>query len=168
VFRNVELLRPKKLSAWRKIAIGTWNSMGDPSVYGTLELEVDPTLAAIQELRKRTGVKITLTHFVGKAVGQALRKYPELNSILRFGNLYPRKNVDIFFQAATDDQGQDLSGMTVRNVDRKTLLEIAQEIETKAKQIRAREDQTFIKTKGLFSRVPGLLSRFFLSANRIL
>src|SRR5688572_361276 len=95
--KNVDLGPPLKLSSWRKIAIGTWRTAGDPSVYAIVEVNVEPALAYIEKLREKTGQKITFTHFVGKSVALVLSKHPELNCILRFGKLYPRKTVDVFF-----------------------------------------------------------------------
>src|SRR5690606_3945890 len=100
ISRNVNTHHHKKLSSWIKVAIGTWNSIGDPSVYGSTELCIENGLRFIDELQKTSGIRITVSHFIGKAVAETLRRHPDLNSLLRFGKLYPRKNVDLFFQVA--------------------------------------------------------------------
>ena len=38
---NLELVRKDDVSSFRKIAIGTWRTAYDPSVYGTVELRMD-------------------------------------------------------------------------------------------------------------------------------
>jgi pyruvate dehydrogenase E2 component (dihydrolipoamide acetyltransferase) len=160
--RNVELGAPIRLSSWRKVAIGTWRSAGDPSVYGFLDLDVGPALAYIEKLRAETGVRITLSHFAGKAVAETIRRHPSVNCILRFGRLYPRKAVDVFFQVASDDTGEDLSGMTVRQADRKTIPEIAREMEDRVRAIKQKRDTSFTKMKGTFDLLPGALASWVL------
>src|SRR5271168_4867669 len=104
--KNVQLGKALKLSSWRKIAIGSWRDAGDPSVYGILEFDVGPVLKHIEKLRADTGVRITLSHFIGKVLAVTFAKHPEINCILRFGRLYPRRTVDIFFQVASDPNGK--------------------------------------------------------------
>jgi chloramphenicol O-acetyltransferase len=154
---NAKLLPPLKISSWRKVAIGTWRSAGDPSVYGILELDAQPALVYLEKLKELTGQRVTLTHFVGKAVAQTLAKHPEINCILRLGKLYPRKAVDIFFQVASDTSGKDLSGTTIRNANHKSIVEIAQEMQERIHQIREKGDPNFRKMKNTMGIVPGLL-----------
>ncbi len=166
--RNVDLGPPLKISSWRKVAIGTWKSAGDPSVYGILDLDARPALAYIEKLRQKSGVRITLSHFAGKAVAETLRRHPQINCILRFGKLYPRKDVSVFFQVATDAEGEDLSGMTVREADRKSMVEIAREMEERVRVIKERRDQSFTRMKGTFGMLPGIFSRLILGVSGFL
>src|SRR5262249_20860453 len=119
-------------------------------------------LAYIEKVRAKSGLKITLTHLAGKAVAQVLANHPDINCILRFGMLYPRKNVDVFFQVAADDTGKDLSGMTIRNTDKKSLAEIAQEMQTRAQKIRKEGDPEFKKMKSTMGLLPGWATKFVL------
>jgi pyruvate/2-oxoglutarate dehydrogenase complex dihydrolipoamide acyltransferase (E2) component len=155
--KNVNLGPASRLSPWRKIAIGTWKTTGDPSVYGILELEVENALEYLEKIRTTTGQKLTLTHFVGKACAQMIEKHPEINSILRFGKIYPRKSIDIFFQVASDDQGKDLTGMTIRQANEKSLIQISQEMTTQVEIIRKKDDPAYRKSKNTISKFPGLL-----------
>lgn len=156
--KNVDLGAPLKLTPFRKIAIGTWRSAGDPSVYGIMQYDVRPALEYLEKLRERTGEKLTLTHFVGKSVSHILKQHPELNSILRFGRLYPRRSIDIFFQVASDTKGDDLSGTTIRNADQKSIQEIARELQGSARTIREKGDPAFKKMKQSLKLLPGWLS----------
>ena len=48
------ILQPKqKLSSMRKLAIGTWRTTYDPSVYGSMSLRMDKTLEYLEEFRKK-------------------------------------------------------------------------------------------------------------------
>lgn len=160
--KNIDLAPPLRLSSWRKIAIGTWRDAGDPSVYSVLEVDMGPALAYLERLRAKTGAKLTLTHFVGKAVANTLSRHPDINCILRFGRLYPRKDVDVFFQVASDVGGKDLSGMTIRRADTKSILEFALEMQARTHRIRTEGDPEFKKMKSTMGGLPGWASRFIL------
>lgn len=160
--KNIEYGKPLKISAWRKIAIGTWKTVGDPSVYGALDLDCEQVLKFIEKKRAESGVKITLTHAVGKAIAHTIQKHPEINCVLRFGKLYPRKTVDVFFQVATDEKGEDLSGAVIRNADQKSIVDIARELEESARKIRTKEDQTYTKFKNMTKSLPGMFASTLL------
>lgn len=166
--KNVQYSHKKKLSAWRKIAIGTWTWAGDPSVYGTLELSVDKALQYIKNKSELTSERITLTHFFGKAIAEVYKKYPDLNCVLRFGYLHQRKNVDIFFQAVSNQQGEDLSGVTIRNIDQKSLIEIASEMNHKSQKLKTDGDHDDYSIKNFFRLVPPFLTRFLLNTTAII
>src|SRR5437879_11929683 len=100
---NLQLRKKDKLSSFRKIAIGTWTSVGDPSVYGTLKLRADKTLAYIDEFRKRTGKRLTISHLMAKAVSIVFSEMPDANAILRFNRIYLRQDIGVFFQVEMRD-----------------------------------------------------------------
>lgn len=157
--RNVALGPALRVSSWRKVAIGTWSRAGDPSVYTSGDIPAEPILAWIEKARAESGRRITLTHFFGKAVAETIRRHPDINCVLRFGRLYPRKHVDIFFQVASDETGEDLSGTTIRDIDQKSVIEIATEMEERVKAIRTRTDKTFKQVKATMGLLPGFLAR---------
>jgi len=162
ISKNVKLHPPLKISSWRKVAIGTWRTAGDPSVYGMIEIDVQPALDYLEKLKAKTQARITLTHFFGKVMALALKKHPEINCILRFGKLYPRQSVDIFFQVASDEGGKDLSGTTVRNAHQKSIPEIAQEMDQKVREIREKGDPSFKKMKNTMGLLPDLWIGFII------
>lgn len=161
--KNIDLGKPLRLSAFRKVAIGTWRTAGDPSVYGFSDMEVEPALAYIEKLKAKSGQKVTLTHFTGKAMAETIRRHPQINCMLRWGRLYPRKTVDVFFQVATDTAGEDLSGMTIRSADQKSIPEIAREMQEKVEQIRLKGDPAFKKMKKSMGMLPGFLTGFVIT-----
>jgi pyruvate dehydrogenase E2 component (dihydrolipoamide acetyltransferase) len=161
--RNVRLGPPLRTSSWRKIAIGTWQSCGDPSVYSAVELEAARALDYIERKQRETGERITLTHFVGKAVALVIAQHPEINCLLRFGRLYPRQSVDVFFQVASDKKGKDLSGTTIRDADKKAIAEFAREMHGQVRVIREQGDPGFKKMKKTMGGVPGWATRYLLN-----
>lgn len=72
---NVDAVRMRALSPFRRIALGTWRTPMDPQIYGTLKLRMEPALAYIEDARHRTGQHVTITHMVGSAC-RAIRSAP--------------------------------------------------------------------------------------------
>jgi pyruvate/2-oxoglutarate dehydrogenase complex dihydrolipoamide acyltransferase (E2) component len=166
--QNVALGPPLRLSPWRKVAMGTWRDCGDPSVYAFLDIDVAPAQAYLRKVRDEQGVNATLTHFFGRVIAETLARHPQINCLLRWGRLYPRKNVDVFFQVASDMKGEDLSGMTVRNADRKTVADIAKEMGSQVKRIKSNQDESYRQMKGLMGLLPGWLVRYAINASSFL
>lgn len=161
--QNIKFKGPAKLSAFRKVALGTWKTVGDPSVYAEFELDVEPALDYLLNVGEAHQKKLTMTHFVGKACAETIRRHPELNCMLRWGKLYRRENIDIFFQVASDAKGEDLSGTTVRSIDQKNICEIADEMQKKVKRIRETGDIDYKEMKKTMKTIPAILSRTLLN-----
>lgn len=161
--RNVSLGAPIRLSSFRKVALGTWRTVGDPSVYSFMDFDVTAAQRYLDKIREKSGLKVTLTHFVGKAAAETIRRHPELNCILRYGAIYPRKSVDIFFQVASDVKGEDLSGMTIRHADEKSIADFAGEMQKKVEDIRIKGDPAFKKMKSTMKLLPAWASRWMIS-----
>ena len=154
---NLELIEKTDVSSFRKIAIGTWRTGGDPTVYGAIELRMERALAYIDEFRRRTGKRLTISHLMAKAVALTLREMPDANAILRRNRIYLRKVIGVFFQVAMTDGGDgkaDLSGATLYGVDQLSLLEICDQFEAKVEKVRTRKDEVLEKTRGMFLKLP--------------
>ena len=152
--RNVRFSKKLKMSSWRKAAIGTWQVTGDSQIYSMMCVNAEP---ALEYLKQNPGV--SLTHLVGSAIAKVIENYPQINSIERFGRLYQRENIDLFFQVATDSKGQDLSGYTVRNADKKSPHEIAVEMRECVSRMKQGDDREYKKVKSTLGRIPGILMR---------
>jgi hypothetical protein len=77
---NIELVKKTDVSVFRKLAIGTWETTYDPSIYGTLRLRMDKAMRYIEDFREAKGKRITVTHLVTKAVAEALKRTPDAAS----------------------------------------------------------------------------------------
>ncbi len=162
---HLEIVHKKDLSSFRRVAIGTWTTAYDPSVYGTVDLPAQPCLDYIEAFRQRTGRHLTVTHMMAKIVGACLEAMPDANALLRFNRIYLRKHSGVFFQVAMKDpeSGElDLSGATVYDVERKTLLEIMDDFDGKVRKVRRAEDSPLERTRTTFKRLPSLLLNFAL------
>ncbi len=157
---NIKLARKQRLSAFRKIAIGTWQTAYDPTVYGTVELRMDRALDYMTAFRAKTGRRITVSHLAARAVAAAFRETPSANAILRFNRLYERRDVGVFFQVAIVDDGPegiDLSGFVMHHVDEKSLAEICDEFQQKVDLVRSRKDAELERARRIMLRVPSFL-----------
>src|SRR5215470_5723018 len=96
-------------SSFRRMAAAMWRSPSDPSIYGSMDVDATAALGFLRD--HGSGVKLTVTHLVARAVALALRDQPEINAKVRFwGRLEKRATVDIFVTVAT---GRDLSGARI-------------------------------------------------------
>src|SRR5262245_25236731 len=113
------------------MAVHAWDAPRDPTVYGMLDLDATHALGYVEKLRAASGIKITLTHLIGKAVALAIGERPDVNAIIRRGRIYVRDTVDIFFQVAFES-GENLAGCKVSHVDRKSVVDVAKELADRA------------------------------------
>ena len=159
---NVEVQKMGQMSAFRKVALGTWQTAYDPSIYGTMRLPMEPALAYIEKFREKTGRKLTITHLVARAAAMVLEKCPEANALLRWNRIYLRKNVDVSVLVLMDDNGQiDLSSATLRNADKMTLVDVLNSIEKQAELIRAKKDPALEQTRQSMKLIPSLFINAF-------
>ena len=154
---NLALEPERELSTFRRIALGTWRTAYDPSVYGAVTLQMDAALAYIEAFRAATGRHLTVTHLIARAIGGVLATMPEANALLRRGRIFRRKTTGVFFQVAMADPvtGKiDLSGATIHEPERKSLIAICDELEAHFAAVRASRDTELEGTRRLLARVP--------------
>ena len=153
---NLKLRRKADLSPFRKIALGTWQTAYDPSVYGSVSLRMEAAERYLEQFRRVTGKRLTMSHMMARAAAAALEAMPDANAILRLGRIYLRDRIGVFFQVAMEDPqtGQiDLSGATIYDPEKKSLLDICLELEDKAKGVRGGNDKKE-RARSIFRRAP--------------
>src|SRR5688572_3770070 len=120
-------------SSFRRMAAGMWGHPRDPSIYGSMDLDVTETLAFMERFRARTGRRLTMTHIVGRAVARAFQRHPELNAKVRYwGRLEQRDSIDLFVSVSTEG-GRDLSGARIEGADRMDLHQWIESVEGRAR-----------------------------------
>lgn len=152
---NIDFLPYKPISHWRKLAITTWRTSEEASFYGWMDIDASAVRKVIDEF-KSEGLKLSPTAIVAKAVAVSIASYPKVNGVIRFGRIYQRKSIDIFFQVAPDGTGDTLTGMVVRNCDKKSLREIHEEIQQRASRIRGGEDD-FARFSHIMNKLPAFI-----------
>ncbi len=153
---NLKLRRKADLSPFRKIALGTWQTAYDPSVYGSVSLRMEAAERYLERFRRVTGKRLTMSHMMARASAAALEAMPDANAILRLGRIYLRERIGVFFQVAMEDPhtGEiDLSGATIYDPEKKSLLDICEELEHKAKGVRGGQDKKE-RARSIFRRAP--------------
>ncbi len=150
----MKYVRAQKVSIFRKAAFSLWGSGGDPSVYGFIELDLTN--------RKLSSSPLPL---VIKALSEVMKNHKDLNSILRFGQLYHRKNIDVSVLVNIPDiKKHDLSFATLQNVDNMSLDDIESKLTAGAKLIRAGKDPQLGFALRLIYSLPWFMTGLFLKA----
>lgn len=142
----------------RKLAIASWRGPTEPNIYGKLTLDATEAIAYLGDVRRRTGQKVTITHLIGRAVGQALALEPTLNGTIRFGRFVPHDDVSLAFLVAMED-GSDLAKAKVEDVDQLSVEDIARRLSEHAARLREGADPDWEKSKGLVRVLPTWLLR---------
>ncbi|NOJ97254.1 2-oxo acid dehydrogenase [Corallococcus coralloides] len=154
-------LKPKRdVSSFRKLAIGSWATAYDPTVYGTLTVRMDAALAWMDAFHQRTGVRLTATHLVLKAMGEALRRCPDANALLRCQRIYLRQRITVCAVLPGAEQ-RGLTPVRIEDVDQKSVHALALEVESTAARVREGRDAQVEQGRSLLARVPHLLLHRF-------
>jgi pyruvate dehydrogenase E2 component (dihydrolipoamide acetyltransferase) len=141
------------LLGWRRVAVHAWRPPRDPSVYAIVDVPVGGAIAYIDKVRETTGMRVTVTHMVARAVALGIRAFPQLNGIVARKRILLRETVDIFIQVATQG-GRDLSGFKIVRADEKAVVDIAREVEQRVELLRTRRDKQVERTKSVLDRIP--------------
>ena len=166
---RLKLTPTKDTSVFRKIAMGTWRTVKDPTVYGLLEIDMKPVQGLIEAYSKKHGVKITPSQLVGKALAQSIKQRPEINGMIRGSKIYLRDNVRLFYQVNIPGKGDDkvkkatLSGCNIAHAEDLTVAEIAKQMQDKVDKVRSGKDKEIAKNINSFKYIPWCLSSYYLS-----
>ena len=145
--------RGRRVRGWRKLAGATWGPPRDPQFFGEMEIDAQAMLDFARAERERTGVHVTMTHLVGRAVAQGLAAVPSLGMRLAHGREYPRDSIDVFFIVAAEG-GDELTGVKVCGADRMSAVEIAGELQRRTSAIATGADQEFGRAKQMLTLLP--------------
>lgn len=86
------------------------------------------------EFKQREGFNLTFFAFFVKAVAQALKEYPQINSMWAGDKIVQKKDINLSIAVATDDA---LYVPVIKNADEKTIKGIAREITELAGKVRS-------------------------------
>ncbi|MBL3646591.1 dihydrolipoamide acetyltransferase family protein [Bacillus sp. RHFS10] len=108
-----------------------------PHAWTMMEVDVTNMVAyrnSIKHSFKQTeGFNITFFAFFVKAVAQALKEFPQMNSMWAGDKIIQKKDINISIAVATEDS---LFVPVIKNADEKTIKGIAREINGLAKKVR--------------------------------
>lgn len=149
----------KRITGWRKIAAAAWGEPNDPQIYGDFEFDATEILRFIDDLKSATGKKVTITTLVGRALAKAFADNPDLNVHMYKNHFIRRETVDIFFIVSAG-AGEELSGVKVAEADKKSALDITDELRRRAERIRSGDDVELGKTKKMIGSTPRRLLKW--------
>ncbi|WP_370295367.1 dihydrolipoamide acetyltransferase family protein [Rossellomorea marisflavi] len=86
------------------------------------------------EFKQKEGYNLTFFAFFVKAVAQALKEYPQINSMWAGDKIIQKKDINLSIAVATDDA---LYVPVIKNADEKTIKGIAREITELAGKVRS-------------------------------
>ena len=125
---NKQFFKFKRSASIRRFAMANWKTPVDTTI--TTHFQADFTSAQnfLYNLNKNRKEIITTIHLVMAAMSLVFKKYPQLNAIISFGNIYLRKTIDIFFNilipSKTHGEQSDLTGTKIENCDKKIFLKL--------------------------------------------
>lgn len=149
-----------KISSWRRIATAMWPEARSPQILGFDDMDFTNLHEVLEELRAEGDEKISVTHFAVKAIGQVFADNPEFNALVIRGKVRKRTTVDVFVQVAIKGDsagGADLSGVKVKDVDKKSVPEIAAELNNRALKVRKGEDADIEQSKRMLDIMPSFV-----------
>lgn len=150
------------MTARRKLQLATWGDPVESSIHSKLSLDATKVNAYIKEKREKTKKHITITHIVGKAVALALRKAPGLNGRILMDRFIQFESIDISFLAMLEG-GKNLAKVKVESTDKKSVEQIATELEAGSTSLRKGTDQKFKKTMAPLAILPTWLVRIVVN-----
>jgi pyruvate/2-oxoglutarate dehydrogenase complex dihydrolipoamide acyltransferase (E2) component len=144
---------PPRPSARRKIAVATWRAPKESRLHARMAVDATPVLRFCEQTSAASGVRVTPGVVVGVAFQRAIEQVPAFAARVVLGRIRPYDRVEVAF-AVDIDAGDDLAPTKVQDVDRKSVVEVARELEQGAARLRARRDRAHTTATGIAHVVP--------------
>ncbi len=151
----------------RKMAIATWAAPAEGNIYGKLTLDCTEAKKYLAHIRETTGQKVTITHLIGKALGEALAATPTLNGRILFRRFIPYPSVSVSFLVALED-GKNLFKLKIDDADTKSVADIARELRERAERLHSKDDKQLSHMMNVLKMVPRVLLPSVLWVNGFL
>lgn len=149
-------------SPWRKLSIAIYGAPTEGKVYGTYDVDVTDMLAYIKK-KKEEGKRITVTHFMVAALGKALfEDAPEVNCYVRRGDIVYRDSADVMI-SVLKKTGKGQTGMIVKDVQNKTVSEIAEFVEQRLESKREGKQDGMAAATKFLAKVPWPFRKMLLN-----
>tara|TARA_Y100000591_G_C21811419_1_gene688159 strand:- start:59 stop:874 length:816 start_codon:yes stop_codon:yes gene_type:complete len=156
---NIEIESNYQPSSFRKLAIGAWRSPVDPKVYTKIKCDI----THLKPLLDNSKEDISLVHFFAKAMGIIYKQYPNLNTALIGNKCYQRKEVTAFIHTHIRNKNHyDLTGITVKDTDKKSLIDISNEITNEVTAIRQGKNEAINQTNRILNCFPSWSYQFLV------
>jgi pyruvate dehydrogenase E2 component (dihydrolipoamide acetyltransferase) len=144
---------PPRPSTRRKIAVATWRAPKEGRLHARMAVDATALLEHCAALTTSSGVRVTPGVVVGVAFQRAVQQVPAFHARVVLGRIVPYQTCDVAF-AVDIGQGDDLAPTKVHDVDRKSVLQVAAELEGGAARLRRSEDRAHLTTTRIARAVP--------------
>ncbi len=128
---------------FRKVAIATWTRSIDPATYGELDLPIASNFK---------GSPLALCVY---QAARSVAEHPEINGIIRWRKLQPRKTIDITIIVHVE--AGNLQFLTLKNCDKKSLEQIQDEIKSRSVSVKKSQVSDMKGVEFWIRRTPRLL-----------
>lgn len=161
--KNIDYASSMRVSDMRKLLILTFKKPEFAKVSADVEIDAGPALAYVKQLRRGTGVPVTLNHFLMKVVALSVKQTPEMNYVLRLGKFYRRNTIDISFLISLGTEEGLVSMGKVRCVDQLSLPELVNEVRAQSERVRQGGIQSIERFMRSRQCIPGFALKWSLS-----
>ncbi len=151
----------------RKLAVATWRAPREGRLHGRLAVDATAVVESCARQSAHSGVRISPTLLVGMAFQRGVVQVPAFHHRVVFGRVLPYRTYDMAF-AVDIGAGVDLAPTKVCGVDRKSVIEVARELEAGAERLRAGQDGNFESVNVIARAMPGWTLRPLLSGASLL
>ena len=139
-------------SSWRKTALTIYKKPVDSKIFGSVEIDITDLEKYIAKKRK-SGIKITLTHFFLVATARAIKEQvPELNTYVKRGNIYSNNQVDATVSVLL--QNGEMGSVKMQNVDKLTLKESAKKLREEIQKTHNGDENATMQMKEKLAAIP--------------
>ncbi len=167
---RITLTELKNVSPFRKVAMATWRTAKDPTVYSKFEVDIEPTLKVIKEHNEQNNTNININHVVGKVIAKILNEVPELNGMIRGSKIYLRDSVHLNYLVNVPHETEkkslrkaSLSSCSVHNAETLKIDAIAKIMEERVNIARNKEDPYINSNMSMFNIMPWWIVKYYLN-----
>ena len=139
---------------YRKLLLAGYSQSYDPSIYGVIKPDIKKVKDYMDRYYQKTGKKISITLLFAKIVGLVISNSNDINNTINFGKHVDRGSVDICI--LVDIKGQNLGFVTLKQVDKKDLSSLLNDLQPKAEAVRTDNDKELRETNKILSKIPSL------------
>jgi len=149
IFDNDEVI---KVDPGRKILMDAVSAARRPDGYGVMLLDLLPAKEFREEFRKRHGISLTHLHLIIKACAMVIRKHPWAHYMIERYRIIKPSSIDIGVSVAGEETVTPV--VVIREADKKTLKEIAEEFRKKTGEALREEEEKLNDLKRIGKFIP--------------
>jgi pyruvate/2-oxoglutarate dehydrogenase complex dihydrolipoamide acyltransferase (E2) component len=141
----------------KKLIMATWRPPSEGIITGKLTVDATNALSYIEGLRSSSGEKVTITHFVARAVGQAIHNTPSINGFIRWGRFHQHETVSLSMLVALE--GGNIANTRIADIQKKSVADVCSEVRLSVEKLRTNKDDDFKSSQSSLRWMPVWLMR---------